>query len=131
MYLKSNKEINRLITKEVSSIYLNSSYWGKQSFLKPWFSESTNLSPDQFWPASTYAEIIEFQNFLLQLKKQNSGSKIVAGLFIISILKGIMKFESHRVHVFLNKKVNFKKTKRKKKSKILHTLLERRTLCYS
>ena len=45
-----------------------------------------------FWGAPTHADIIEFSNFLLQLKNQRSGSKTVCGFSIILILKGIMTF---------------------------------------
>ena len=45
-----------------------------------------------FWGAPTHAGITEFENFLLQLKNQRSGSKTVWGFSIILILKGIMRF---------------------------------------
>ena len=45
-----------------------------------------------FWGAPTHADIIEFENFLLQLKNQKSRSKTVFGFSIILILKGIMRF---------------------------------------
>ena len=49
-------------------------------------------SPVSFWGAPTHADIIEFQNFELQLKNQKPGSKTVCACTIISILKGIMTF---------------------------------------
>ena len=45
-----------------------------------------------FWGAPTHANIIEFSNLLLQLRKQRSGRKTVYNFCIILILKGIMKF---------------------------------------
>ena len=42
-----------------------------------------------FWGTPTHADIIEFPNFLLQLKNQRSGTKTVHGFSIILILKGI------------------------------------------
>ena len=45
-----------------------------------------------FWGAPTQADIIEFENFFLQLKNQSSGSKTVGGFSITLILKGIMTF---------------------------------------
>ena len=45
-----------------------------------------------FWEASTHTDIIEFLNFLLQLKNQTSGSKTVRGFGIILILKGVHAF---------------------------------------
>ena len=51
-----------------------------------------NLSPGQFWGAPSHEDIIEFCNFLLQLKNQSSGSKTVCTFSIIFILKGIKTF---------------------------------------
>ena len=77
----------------MSSIYLNFSIeknWRSQNFE---FLSSRNLSPSQFMErAPIHADIIEFQNFLLQLKNQRSGSKTVCGFSIILILIGIMTF---------------------------------------
>ena len=56
------------------------------------FLSLKSLSPGQFWGAPTHADIIEFSNFLLLLKNQRSGSKIVCRFSIILILKGIMTF---------------------------------------
>ena len=39
-----------------------------------------------------YADIIEFENFLLQLKKYTSGDKTVGGFSIIFILEGVIRF---------------------------------------
>ena len=40
MFLEANKEINRLISKKMSNISLNSSFLSKLTFSKLWFSES-------------------------------------------------------------------------------------------
>ena len=62
--------------------------------------------------ALTQADIIEFSNFLMQLKNQMSRSKCVCGVSFILILKGIMTFKSQRVHAFLvNKNTNYNKNK--------------------
>ena len=63
------------------------------SYLKLRFSKFKKV-PRQvnFWEAPTHAGIIEFSNFLLQLKNQRSGSKTLCGVSIILILKGIMTF---------------------------------------
>ena len=76
------KEINRLLSKGMSNIYL------KVTTEKKW-RISYFLS---FWGAPTHADIIEFWNFILQLKNQRSGNKSVCGFSIILILKGIMTF---------------------------------------
>ena len=54
--------------------------------------------------APTHADI-EFENFLLQLKNQWSGSKTVCDFSIILYFKGIMTFESQRVHAFCGTKL--------------------------
>ena len=45
-----------------------------------------------FWRASTHTDIIEFSNFLFQLKNQRSGSKAVCDFSNVLILIGIMTF---------------------------------------
>ena len=76
----------------MSCIYL------KVTIEKNWRSQNfdilgLNISHQvSFWGAPTHADIIEFSNFLLQLKNQKSGSKTVCGFSIILILKGIMTF---------------------------------------
>ena len=45
-----------------------------------------------FGGAPTPLDIIEFSNFLLQLKNQRSGSKTVCGFSVILIFEGIMTF---------------------------------------
>ena len=42
--------------------------------------------------SSNHVDIAEFSNFLLQLKNQRLGSKILCGFCIILILKGIRTF---------------------------------------
>ena len=51
------KEINRLLSKEMSNIYLKVTI---ETFSKLRFSGfQKNLSPGQFWGAPTHADIIE------------------------------------------------------------------------
>ena len=76
----------------MSIIYLNVATVknrGSQNFD---FLSLKDLSPGQIWGAPTHADVIEFSNFLLQLKNQRSGSKTVCGFSIILILKVIMTF---------------------------------------
>ena len=58
-----------------------------------------------FWGAPTHADIIEFSNFLLQLKNQKPGSKILCGFSIILILKGINDVSKSPCSL-LNKNIN-------------------------
>ena len=78
----------------------------KITIAEKWPTQNFNLlnfkssCPGQFCRAPAHAYIVELSNFLLQLKNQSSVSKIVCGVSIIFISKGIMTFESQRVHAF-------------------------------
>ena len=83
------KETNRLLSKELSNIYLS------VTIEKKWRTQNLdalslkNSSPGQFLErVPTQADITEFPNFLLQLKSQGSES----AFSIIFILKGVMTF---------------------------------------
>ena len=89
MFFSSIQEINRLISKGMSIIYL------KVTIEKLRFSKFKRfVSRSVFGELHFNADIIEFYNFLLQLKNQRSGSKTVCRFFIILILEGIMTFQS-------------------------------------
>ena len=76
----------------MSKIYL------KVTIEKSWHTQNFDFlswkssSPGQFLVAPTHADIIEFSNFLLQLKNRRSRNKTLRGFLIILILKGIMSF---------------------------------------
>ena len=55
--------------------------------------------PLSFWEAPTHASIINFSNFLLQLKNQTSGSKTVFGFSVIFILKKGFKVKEFMLFV--------------------------------
>ena len=62
------------------------------------------------WGAPTLADTIEFQNFLVQLNNERSGSKTMCGFSIILILKGIMTFYKVKESMhFAEKNINFNK----------------------
>ena len=87
------KEINRLLSKGMSNIYLKVTIEEKNGHFQNFdFLGLKNLSPGQFWGVQIDKDIIEFQKFFLQLKNQRSGSKTVYSFSIILILKGIMTF---------------------------------------
>ena len=71
------KEINRLLSKEVSNIYskvtIEEKNWRSQNFN---FQGLKNLSPCQFWGAPSHEYIIAFENFLLQLKIRSVEPKL-------------------------------------------------------
>ena len=84
--------MNSLLSKEMSNIYLKVTIeknWRSQTFD---FLSLKNSHQVSFWGAPTHADIIEFENFLLQLKNQRSGNKTMCGFSIILSLKGIMTF---------------------------------------
>ena len=82
MLFSSIKGINRLISKGMSNIYL------KVTIKKNWRSQnfeflSLNICLQfSFWRAPTQAGIIEFWNFLLQLKNQTTGRKLCVAFLI-------------------------------------------------
>ena len=74
----------------MSNIYLKVTIeknWRSQNFD---FLSLKSFSLGQFWRAPTHANIVEFYNFLLQLKNHRSGSKTVDDFSTFLILKGIM-----------------------------------------
>ena len=100
------KEINRLIIKGMSNIYLKittEKKWRSQNFD---FLSFKNLTPGQILGSFNIADIIEFKNLLLQLKNQRFGSKTLYGFYIILILKGIMTFYIQRVHAYCWTKIS-------------------------
>ena len=130
MFYSIIKIINRLISKEMSKIYLNVTIkknWPFQNFdllsLKICFHVS-------FWRAPTHADIIQFQNFLLQPKNQSSESKTMCG-FCFDVERNHGDFKSKKPCILLNKNINFNENETKWKWKIPYTVLERWTLCFS
>ena len=83
------KEINRLLSKGISNIYLKDTLeikWRTQNFD---FTSLKRLFKVSFWGAATHVGIIESSNFLLQPKNQRTESKNVYGFSIIFILKAL------------------------------------------
>ena len=82
------KEMNRLLSKRISNIYLKVTI---EMFSKLRFSGFT-----KFVTRSVFGELqltqISLKNVLLQLKNQTSGSQTMCGFSIFLILKGIMTF---------------------------------------
>ena len=68
---------------------------------------------------------------MLQLKNQSSGSKIVWSFSINLNWKQLWCFKVKESILCLNKKKTLIESKRKRKRKMPHKLLERRTLCLS
>ena len=97
--LNITKDANKLISKEMSNIYL------KRTIKKNWRSQNfdflslKNSSSGQFLGAPTRIDIIKFRNFLPQLKNQRSGNKKVCVSSTVLIFKGIM-FWTQRVYGF-------------------------------
>ena len=85
MIFSSSKEINKLISKGMSIIYLKVTIEKNCRSQNFKFLGLKNSSSCQFlWSSNSR------RNFLLQLKNQRSGSKSVCGFSIILILRGIM-----------------------------------------
>ena len=127
------KEINRLLSKEMSNIFskvtIEEKNWRSQNIN---FLGLKNLSPCQFWGAPTHEDIIEFQNFLLKLKNQRSGNKTVCGFFCYFRFERNYDVWKSKIPAFCWTKIlTLIKTERNRKSKIPHIVLERRTLCFN
>ena len=93
MFFSSIKEINRLISKRISNIYL------KLTIKKNWHSQSF----DFFVSGSGFGELqltqisVNFKTSCYKLKTRGLGEKFILFLFyygfsIVLILKGIMTF---------------------------------------
>ena len=80
MFFSSIKQINQLISKGMSNIYLrvtNEKKWCTQKF---YFLSSKSSSLGQY---PTHTDTAEFANFLLQIEKQSSGSKLCMAFLLI------------------------------------------------
>ena len=62
---KWKKEINRLLSKKMSNVYLKITIEKKCGSQDFHFFRFKNLSPGLFWEASAHEDIIEFWKFLL------------------------------------------------------------------
>ena len=126
MFRRSNKVINWLISKGVSSFYLNRSYWGKLTCSKLWFSESKKFvfRPvfDEFLLMQISLNfkilllwIFNYFSSLLNLKNQKFGSKSICRFFNFERNYNILKSKSPCF--LLNRKVNFSKCETESKMK--------------
>ena len=86
-----------------------------------------------YWEKLTFSKLCRYHwilNFLV--KNQRSGNKTVYGFSVILVLKGIMMFQSQRIHAFcLTKILTLIKMKQNLKLKIPHTVFERWILYFS
>ena len=92
---------------------------------EPLISTTTFISGDEDGPWSLSPR------WEPSFKIQGRESKTVCGFSIIKFWKELLRFNVKESMHFLNKKIKFNKTKRNWKSKIPHTILESRTLCFS
>ena len=83
------KEINKLLNKGMSNIYLKVT---TEMFSKLRFSRFKKFVTRSIFGSLTHTDIIEFGNSFLQLKNQRSGSKTMCDFSIILILKGVITF---------------------------------------
>ena len=106
---RPRKEVNRLLSKEMSNIYLKVTIDKKLLLLKKLrFWKFKKFFSDQ---VVGELQLIEFSNLLLQLKNQGSESKTVCGFFISFTLKGVMTLNSKSPCFLLDKNMKFDKNK--------------------
>ena len=102
MHFSSIKERNRLISKGVSNIYLKviiEKKWGILQFSK--FKKCLQVT---FWGAATHADIIEFSNFLFQLKNQCLGAKLCVAFQLFWFWKELWRFKVKVSMLFVEQK---------------------------
>ena len=106
---RSNKETNRLISKRMSNVYLNSSYWAKLKFSKFRFSAS------------------------IKSRLRGPGVSAYKWLFYYFIFeRNYDVLKSKILYLLMNKNINFNKNEKvNRERKIPHTLLNRQALCFS
>ena len=77
-----------------------------------------------FLGAPNQADIIEFSNFLLQLRNQRAGNKTLWLFYYFYFERNYDVLKSKNIYFLWNKNVNFNKTKAESyQKKLLHTLL--------
>ena len=104
MFFSSIKEINRLL-KEVNSLWskrisnylkvINEKNWRSQNFN---FLSLKNFSTGSFCEAPTHTDIIEFSNFLFNLKIKGLGPKLCVA-FLLFNFEGNYDVFTHYVSV--------------------------------
>ena len=95
-------EINRLLIKGMSNIYLKVNIekkWPTQNFN---FLSLKSLSQCQFW--GTCADITKFSNFLVQLKNQRPGRKTVCDFLLCLFWKELWRFKVKESVLFVEQK---------------------------
>ena len=100
------KQINRLLSKGMSNIYLKSYCWEKVTYSKLFdFKKFVKKVPLQvrFWEAPTHADIIEFWNVSLQLKNKMSGDKTAWLLYYFYFERNYDVLKSRSPCFLLNK----------------------------
>ena len=130
MFFSSVKEINRLISKEMSNIYLNVTLeknWRSQNFD---FLSLKNLSLGQFFVSFNSRRYHWILKFLVATYKSEVWEQNCVWLFYYSNFeRNYDALKSKTPCILLNKNINFNKNGTE--SEIPHTILERQTLCFS
>ena len=92
------KEINRLLSKDMSNIYIKVT---KFMFSKLPFSKFKKfVSRSDFGELQLMQISLNFQIFLLPYKNKKYGSKTVCGISIILVSKGFITLSSKNFHAF-------------------------------
>ena len=117
MFFNSVKEINRLLSKEMSNIYLKVTIeeknWRSQNFD---FLGLKTLSSCQFWGAPTHADITEFYKFLLQFKNKVWEQNHLWLFYYYLFERYYDALKSKSLYILLNKNINFNQNKTESKT---------------
>ena len=123
------KEINRLWCKGMSSIYLKVII---ETFSKLRFSEFKKFVTRSIYEELQLTQILlNFKTFCYNLKTRGLGAKLRVAFLLLSFERNYDVLKSKSPCILLNKDITLIKTKQSRKWKIQHTVLERRTLCFS
>ena len=101
------KEINRLLSKRMTNIYLK---FIIEKDLRPqnfYFLCLKNLSPGQFLASSYLCRYHWILKLPMHFKNQRSGSKIVCGFYYFNFERNYVVLKSKSPCIFLSKNINF------------------------
>ena len=127
MFFSSIKEINTLLRKGMSNIYLKSNYWEKVKHSKLRFSKFKKLVFRSFLGKLQLTQIsMNFQTSCCMWKIMwGLGAKLCVAILLFSLWKEIWRFKIKESMIFAEQKYSFNKNERESKMEnITHSFTE-------
>ena len=113
------KEINRLLSKEVSNIYskvtIEEKNWRSQNFNFQGLKNCHHVSFGELQVTNIHEYMIAFENFLLQLKIRSWKQNCVCLFYYFYFGRNYDALKSMSPCILLNKDINFKKSETESK----------------